>query len=43
MERLFGNDYNYINIIKNVFPSKEIRDACKDATTELNKLSIEIK
>ena len=43
MERLFGNEYCFINILKSVYPSKAIRDACKDSVTELNKLSIELK
>ena len=43
LETLFSNGYSYINIIKSVFPNKDIRDASKDAITDLNKLSIELK
>ena len=43
MERLFGNGASFVNILKSVHPDKEIRDACNEAVSELNKLSIELK
>lgn len=43
LERLFGNDVSFINIVKSVHPDKEIRDKCTESITELDKLSIEIK
>lgn len=42
LERLFGNDACYINIVNSVHPSKEIRDKCTESKKELDKLSIEI-
>lgn len=43
MERLFGNDMCFINIMESVHPEKEIRDKCTEAVTELEKVMIEIK
>ncbi|CAF0714449.1 unnamed protein product [Brachionus calyciflorus] len=43
LERNLGNGYCYINILKSVFPDKEIRDTSKDCVADLNKLSIELK
>ena len=42
MERLYGNDMCFINIVKAVHPDKEIRDKCTEAMTELEKVVIEI-
>lgn len=43
MDKVLGNGYCYINILKSVYPDKEIRDASSDAVAELNKLAIELK
>lgn len=42
MERLFGKDMCFINILESVHPEKEIRDKCTEAVTELEKVMIEI-
>ena len=43
MERNFGNGLAYMNILKSVYPDKEIRDVCTNSVSQLNKLAIEIK
>lgn len=42
MERLFGKDMCFINIMESVHPDKDIRDKCTEAVTELEKVMIEI-
>ena len=43
MEKVFGNGYAYITILKSVFPDRQIRDVCTDAVNDLNKIMIEVK
>ena len=43
MEQSFENGCNYINILKRVFPNRNIRDVCTESTEKLNKMKIELK
>jgi Zn-dependent oligopeptidase len=43
LEKDFGNGLCYLSFLKSVHPEKEIRNACNEAVSELNKLGIEIK
>jgi hypothetical protein len=43
MERLFANEYQLLNLIDNVSPIKEVREASNEAVTKLSEFEIEIK
>lgn len=43
MERLFFNEINYLRLLSDTSPDKNIRDACNNAVAELLRFAIETK
>ena len=43
MEQSLENGYNYINILKRIYPNQSIRDICTESYNQLNQMKIEIK